>query len=96
MAKVDYCQNDDVQAPALAVDESNESLVELLQQLASHPVIEQLNMQIDYDNLRELGWRLSELMPLSLESKQELLELEDSATRIAAIEGLIATMINEG
>lgn len=96
MAKVDYCQNDDVQAQALPVNESQESLVELLQQLASHPVIEQLNMQIDYDNLRELGWRLSELMPLSLESKQELLELEDSATRIAAIEGLIATMINEG
>lgn len=95
MARVQYCEIDNAVAEAVPVDDVHGSLIELLQQLAAHPVIEQLNMQIDYDNLRDVGWRLSELMPLSLQTKQELLELADPLRRIDAIESLIATIIQE-
>jgi Lon protease-like protein len=63
--------------------------------LVSHPVISQLGMTIEYDDLRQLGWRLSELIPLSLERKQALLELQDTYERIREIEKIIDSMITE-
>ena len=80
---------------ALAVAEEHEVLVGLLDQLAQHPVISQLGMAIDYQDLRQLGWRLSELIPLSLERKQALLELQDPFERIREIEKIIDSMIKE-
>jgi Lon protease-like protein len=52
-------------------------------------------MAIAYHDLRELGWRLSELVPLSLERKQALLELQDPYQRVDEIEGLIHRMIDD-
>ena len=53
-------------------------------------------MNIAYHDLRELGWRLSELVPLELEQKQALLELQDPRQRIEEIEVLLHHMIDEG
>lgn len=96
MGSVDYCGMDFLGEEPLPVAEDHEVLVGLLQQLVSHPVISKLGMSIDYEDLRQLGWRLSELIPLSLESKQALLELQDPHERIRAIEALIETMVKDG
>ncbi len=95
MGSVDYCGVDYVGEEPLPVTEQHEVLVGLLEQLVSHPVISQLGMTIEYDDLRQLGWRLSELIPLSLERKQALLELQDPCERIREIEKIIDGMITE-
>jgi len=95
MATVCYCDTDYVGEPQLEVSAQQEVLVDLVEQLASHPVISKLGMAIAYHDLRELGWRLSELVPLSLERKQALLELQDPYQRVEEIEGLIHRMIDD-
>ena len=94
-ATVRYCDTDYVGEPQLEVSEQQEVLVDLVEQLVSHPVISKLGMAISYHDLRELGWRLSELVPLSLERKQALLELQDPYQRVEEIEGLIHRMIDD-
>lgn len=94
-AKVEFtrgdCTNDDV----IPLEDAYGALVDLLQSLESHPLIEKRNLSIDYDNLWDLGWRLSELIPMEVEQKQELLELDDPWERIRSIEKLVADMANE-
>ncbi|MGB4246704.1 MAG: LON peptidase substrate-binding domain-containing protein, partial [Pseudohongiellaceae bacterium] len=96
MGSVDLCGVDFLGEEPIPVDDEHEVLVGLLQQLVSHPVISKLGMSIDYGDLRQLGWRLSELIPLSLEHKQRLLELHDPHERIRELEALIETMIQDG
>jgi Lon protease-like protein len=96
MAKVVFSDTDRVGEPLIPVDDSHEALITLAQQLASHPAIESLNLQLEFENLREIAWRLSELIPLSLETKQELLELNDTQERVNRIEALIASMAEQG
>lgn len=96
MGTVRYCDTDYVGEAPLEVSAQHEVLVDLVEQLVSHPVISKLGMAIAYHDLRELGWRLSELVPLSLERKQALLELQDPYQRVDEIEGLIHRMMDEG
>ncbi|MDP1930133.1 MAG: LON peptidase substrate-binding domain-containing protein [Gammaproteobacteria bacterium] len=96
MGNVDYCSVDFLGEAPISVEEEHDVLISLLQQLASHPVISKLGMNIDYEDLRQLGWRLSELIPLTLERKQSLLELQDPHERIRALETIIDTMIQDG
>ena len=95
MATVRFCDTDYVGEAPLEVSAQQEVLVDLVEQLVSHPVISKLGMAIAYHDLRELGWRLSELVPLSLERKQALLELQDPYQRVDEIEGLIHRMIDD-
>ncbi len=95
MGSVDYCGVDYVGEEPLAVAVEHEVLVGLLEQLVSHPAISQLGMTIDYQDLRQLSWRLSELIPLSLERKQALLELQNTYERIREIEKIIDGMIGK-
>ncbi len=95
-AEVAFCDVDLVGEEAIELEHHHEVLVDLVEQLVSHPVISKLGMNIAYHDLRELGWRLSELVPLSLERKQALLELQDPRQRIEEIEALLHHMIDEG
>ena len=96
MGRVEFCDVDFLGEKPVELHADHEVLVGLLQQLVSHPVISKLDMSIDYDDLRQLGWRLSELIPLSLEHKQKLLELQDPHERIRELEALIEAMIQQG
>jgi len=96
VGQVSRCAADFVGEPPLAVQDEHEVLVSLLEQLVSHPVIARLDMQINYQDLRELGWRLSELIPLPLEIKQSLLELDDPLERVREIEAALNRMMDEG
>lgn len=91
-AVVRYRDKDSVGASPIAVSEDYLEYVELLRGLSRHPAIENMNVAVNYDDLREVGWRLSELLPIGQKEKQTLLELEDSADRLQKIELYISAM----
>jgi len=94
-ADVVFSETGNLGGDPIPVDEQFSGLAELLQSLESHPAVERKNQQIDYNNLWDLGWRLSELIPIEAEKKQELLELDDAWERIENIEQLVSDMAND-
>ncbi len=94
-ASVEFSNADTLQQDAVPLSEEFAALVDLLQNLESHPMVEQKNIQVDYDNLWELGWRLGELIPVDMEQRQDLLEFDDPWDRIRAIEQLVSDIANE-
>jgi uncharacterized protein len=95
MAKVAFADTDYSEQDQIPVAGPDETLVQLLQQLMKHPAIERLKLTVNYANLREIGWRLSELLPIPSERRQALLELDDARTRARAIEELLALMTSQ-
>lgn len=72
-------------------DEYSE-LVSVLRALVQHPVVKELNMQIDYEDSRDVGWRLTELLPIDKHEKQRLVELTDPLERLAILHDIIQQM----
>ena len=93
-AEVEFSTSDRVGTQAIPLDDKYAPLTELLQSLENHPMVEQRHIAIDYDNLWDLGWRLSELIPVDTTQQQELLETGDPHERISIIERLVADMAN--
>ncbi len=94
-ANVAFSENDSVGKQSIPIDDDFTALSELLQNLESHPLVEQKNLIIDYDNLWDLGWRLAELIPVENAKKQDLLEIDDPWERIENIEQLVSELANE-
>jgi uncharacterized protein len=94
-ANVRFSESDSVGKEAIPVDDEFSALSQLLENLESHPLVEQKNLIIDYDNLWDLGWRLAELIPIENAKKQFLLEMDDPWERIENIEQLVSELANE-
>jgi Lon protease-like protein len=94
-ATVDFSDQDRTGKDPIPLDDAYNALVDLLQNLENHPMVEQKNLSINYDNLWDLGWRLGELIPIEVDKKQQLLEIDDPWERVSAIEKLVADMANE-
>ena len=54
-----------------------------------HPLVEKLNLNINYSNAVEVSYRLAELLPIDPVIKQSLLELNDTENRISELKKLI-------
>lgn len=67
-------------------------LLEILRALARHPMIEKLNLDIDYDDARSVSWRLAELLPIEPEVKQGLLELDHPEERLKSLTRLVSRL----
>jgi len=67
-------------------------LVDTLRVLAKHPMIQQLDLDIDYEDARSVSWRLAELLPLEAETKQSLLQMQLPRERLVEIRRLIAKL----
>ncbi|SFM74680.1 LON peptidase substrate-binding domain-containing protein [Marinobacter zhejiangensis] len=67
-------------------------LPEVLRALFRHPVINDLNMEVDYDDARDVGWRLTELLPIGKKDKQRLAELQDPLERLRRLQDLLDSM----
>lgn len=89
-ASVEFSGVDSVGREAIPVDGRFSGLADLLQSLERHPAVRRKNLKIDYGDLREIGWRLGELMPVGAERKQRLLELDDPWERMRDIERLVS------
>lgn len=57
-------------------------LPSVLRALFRHPVVGDLGMEVDYEDARDVGWRLTELLPLDKQEKQRLAELQDPLERL--------------
>lgn len=86
MAEVSFRELDAVDSGPIDVGEEFAEYVQLLKGLSTHPVIEELKLDIRFENLREIAWRLSELLPIPNLDKQVLLEMDDPVARLEQIE----------
>ncbi len=91
-AVVAFRPMDSVKAASVEVGEEFIEYVELLRGLAKHPAIEELKLDMRFENLREVAWRLSELLPIANKEKQALLELVDPIVRLQQIELYIGAL----
>jgi Lon protease-like protein len=71
-----------------------EDLRVVLQALMKHPFVKELNMEIDYQDGRQVGWRLTELLPLCNKEKQCLYEMTDAISRLEKISEKISDMVS--
>lgn len=94
-ATVTFSEQDRLGKNAIPLDEAYAALVGLLQSLEKHALVEQKKLTINYDNLWELGWRLGEFIPMEVDQKQQLLDLDDPWERISVIEKLVADLAGE-
>jgi Lon protease-like protein len=69
-------------------------LSSVLRALSRHPVIRDLNMNVDYEDARHIGWRLTELLPLDKHEKQRLVELQDPLERLMRLQQLLEVLGN--
>lgn len=77
-----------VEAPA-DIPMAFHELPSVLRALFRHPVIDELGMSVDYEDARDVGWRLTELLPLDKEDKQQLLEMQDPLARLGRLQDLL-------
>lgn len=94
-AQVTFSNTDSVGKQLIPLDERFTALADLLKKLESHPLVVQQQLTVDHNNLWDLGWRLSELIPIAAEARQRLLELDDPWERIENIEQLVVDLANE-
>lgn len=64
----------------------------VLKALFRHPVIRDLDMAVDYSDARDVGWRLTELLPLDKREKQQLVELQDPIERLGRLHALLEAL----
>jgi len=71
--------------PEAPVDERFDDLVEILQDLIKHPMIEKMDLALDFADARSVGWRLAELLPIEAEIKQSLLQMQLPRERLVEL-----------
>lgn len=89
IGNVSFCESDIAGNTKIPLEDDCSGMAQLLELLERHPAVQDMDLQIDHENLWDLGWRLSELIPVAVEIKQELLELNDPWERIKVIEEAI-------
>jgi len=61
----------------VTVTESQLSLVDVLRSLETHPHVQRMNLQLDYNDAWQVGYTLLQLLPLEESLKYELLCLDE-------------------
>lgn len=69
-------------------------LADVLRALFRHPAIRKLEIDVDYDDARHVGWRLAEFLPLDKHEKQRLVELQDPLERLSRLQELLDVLEN--
>jgi Lon protease-like protein len=75
--------------PKAALGEEHAGLVDILQELVQHPMVQKLSLDIDFGDARSVGWRLAELLPIEPEIKQSLLQLHLPKERLSELTRLV-------
>ena len=74
--------------------EEFDELKAVLKALVKHPFVKDLNMDIDYQDSRQIGWRLTELLPFEGCQKQNLYEMTDAISRLETISKQLSDMVD--
>ena len=85
VGKVEYLPAE----PEVEIGSEHEPLVDILKELMKHPMIEKLELDIDFSDARSVGRRLAELLPIEVEIKQSLLQLQWPRERLSEIIRLV-------
>ena len=80
----------------LKIPDRYAELPSVLRALFRHPVIQDLGMDVDYGDARDVGWRLTELLPLDKQEKQRLVELQDPLERLDRLNDLLEALEENG
>ncbi len=75
--------------PVGELTEAHRELLDILQELVRHPMIEKLGLEVDFDSARSVSWRLAELLPIEPEIKQSLLQMNLPRERLAELNRLV-------
>ena len=75
--------------PANPLPNSYETLTNVLKDLLSHPLIKELDPQVDLSEDRSVSHRLSDLLPVAPELKQWLLEMSNPSERLLELQEII-------
>lgn len=79
--------------PYSLIPEEYEDLCAVLKVLVEHPYVQELSMDIDFQDSREVGWRLTELLPLDNEQKQFLYEMQSPELRLSKIADQLSDLV---
>jgi len=85
---IGQCEFLPAEAPML-MPEQHQVLLNLLQDIHKHPMIEMMGLDIDYQDATDVGYRLAEFLPFTAEEKQLLLESDCALSRLDAIQSLL-------
>ena len=86
---------DDISAePAIAIPHELELAVEILRHIIDEHGHAHFPAPFAYDDAVWVGYRLSEVLPLKLSIKQNLLEMNDSVTRLRILAEFLKKQIN--
>ncbi len=75
--------------PDITTPDFYQELVTVLRALMQHPSIKSLELDVDFSDSREVGWRLVELLPLEQSEKQRLAEMTDPLERLDKLHDMI-------
>ena len=75
--------------PAQPLSERYDPMVSVLRDLLAHPLIQELNPQVDFHEDRSVSHRVADLLPIAPEAKQWLLEMPTPEARLVELEEII-------
>ncbi|MDZ7684122.1 MAG: LON peptidase substrate-binding domain-containing protein [Gammaproteobacteria bacterium] len=90
MARVEFIELEE----EAEIPENQQHLVNLLEMFLEHEAVQSLNLDINYEQAREVGARLTELLPCPNHFKQRMLEMKNPLARLKELEKLIDRMQN--
>lgn len=90
MAQVEFLELEE----AAGIPESKQHLVSLLEMFVEHESVQDLGLEINFEEAREVGSRLTELLPCPNHFKQRMLEMKNPLARLNELDKLIVRMQN--
>ncbi len=72
-----------------ALSAEHRPLIDVLRELLRHPLVSKLDLSVNFDDARSVGWRLAELLPLEPEIKQGLLQMNLPRERLTELARLV-------
>ena len=79
-------------AENITLPKQYDELREVLKALVRHPTVNELQLSIDFEDSQQVGFRLTELLPLDNPQKQYLFELDDPIYRLKKISDQLADL----
>ncbi|MCR9262237.1 MAG: LON peptidase substrate-binding domain-containing protein [Pseudomonadaceae bacterium] len=67
----------------------HDTLISVLKELTQHPLVQRLNIEVDFTEARSVSLRLAELLPIEPEIKQALLQLRWPRERLAELSRIV-------
>jgi len=75
--------------PAGQIADDYQPLLDVLNDLLAHPLIQELNPQTDTSEDLSVSYRLADLLPIAPELKQDFLEMADPQERLAQLQQVV-------